>query len=219
MSTALPRISESGNRSERAIASIPTTRQLAPDRHVICQSRLGLRPRLRSLDCAPRRHWVSLAEQCNGPTVTVWPRRSSVPDRTPCAAPRIDHQLGTGAELPPSRHSLRGSDRVPCAEFLGELPETLGTALRHQHGHPAQSERPRGSEGRTVPAHQRAAAEEIQHQSPRRSNLTETASRLCQCAANRRHCQGGDQIEVLGVGRGAGRRPSASGNARQPCCG
>jgi hypothetical protein len=67
------------------------------------------RSRLRKLPSAPLRRRTSLLEHCNGPMVAGWRGRPSVPDRTPCAAPRIDHQLGTGAELPPLSGDVRRS--------------------------------------------------------------------------------------------------------------
>jgi hypothetical protein len=39
-------------------------------------------------------------------------RRLSVRDRTPRAAPRIDHQLGTGVELPPLPGDARRFQRL-----------------------------------------------------------------------------------------------------------
>jgi hypothetical protein len=48
-----------------------------------------------------RRHPVSLAKHGDGPMVTAFSGRPRISDRTPRAALRIDHQLGTGAELPP----------------------------------------------------------------------------------------------------------------------
>ena len=55
----------------------------------------------------PRRHWVSLAEHCNGPMVAAFSGCSSVADRKTRAAPRIDHQLGTEAELSPLPGDVR----------------------------------------------------------------------------------------------------------------
>jgi hypothetical protein len=60
----------------------------------------------------PRRNWISLAEQGNSPMVTAFATRPSVPDRTPRAAPRIDNQLGTGAELPPLPGDVRRFQRL-----------------------------------------------------------------------------------------------------------
>jgi hypothetical protein len=57
----------------------------------------------------PGHHWVRLAQYGNGPMGVACARRPSVPGRTPRTAPRIDHQLGTGAELPPLPGDVRRS--------------------------------------------------------------------------------------------------------------
>jgi hypothetical protein len=57
--------------------------------------------RLPNLPSPPCRHWVTLAQYGSGPMVAAFSGRPSVPDRTPRAAPRIDHQFSTGGELPP----------------------------------------------------------------------------------------------------------------------
>jgi hypothetical protein len=58
---------------------------------------------------APCRHWVSLVERGNSPMVAAFSGRPSIPDRTPRTAPRIDHQFGTGAKLPPLPGDVRRS--------------------------------------------------------------------------------------------------------------
>jgi hypothetical protein len=68
----------------------------------------GLRTCLPKPPSTPR-YRVSLVEYGNGPMVAACAGRPSVRDRTPRAAPRIDYQLGTGAELPPLPGDVRRS--------------------------------------------------------------------------------------------------------------
>jgi len=95
--------------------------------------------------CAPRRHWVSLVEHCNGPMVAAFSRRPSISDRTPRTTPRIDHQLRTGAEPPPLRCHWASSVLSSGVEFTRTLPKPLGAVLWHNCSHLAQ---PAGSRER-----------------------------------------------------------------------
>ena len=92
-----------------------------------------------------------------------------------------DHQLGARANGPPLRRLGDGSDRLPFAEFLSELPDALGAAFRDQDRDLAQPLRPQGSgwAPKRLVSHGRA---DTRHQSSRRSNRTERARRSCQCA-------------------------------------
>jgi hypothetical protein len=118
------------------------------------KSCLGLRACLREFGCAPRRYRVSPAKHSNCPMVPVRTSSSRVPDSTAGPAPRIYHQLGTGTELPPLSGRIGPSRLLPLAEVAGELSETLGAALRHEHGHLAQPGRSRRLERGTTVAHQ-----------------------------------------------------------------
>jgi hypothetical protein len=60
---------------------------------------------LPKLPSPPRRHWVSIAEHGNGPMVAAFSGRPRISDRTPCPAPRIDHQLRAGGSAPRRRPS------------------------------------------------------------------------------------------------------------------
>ena len=69
------------------------------------------------------------------------------------------------------------------AEFVSELSDALGAILRDEDRDLAQPLRSWGSGRGPALVHQRAAADDAQHQSSRRSNWTETATRLCQRGA------------------------------------
>jgi hypothetical protein len=76
---------------------------------------------------APLRcHGVSPAEHRIGPTVAALSRRPSAPDRTPRATLGIDHQLRTGAELPPLLGDVRRFQR---------LDSVAGARAHFQLGH------------------------------------------------------------------------------------
>jgi hypothetical protein len=63
------------------------------------------RSRLRKLPSVPLRRRTSLVEHCNGPMVAAFSGRPSISDRTPRAAPRIEHQLRAGGSAPRRRPS------------------------------------------------------------------------------------------------------------------
>jgi hypothetical protein len=68
-----------------------------------------LRTNNRKLPGPPRRHRLNLAKHGNGPMLATFSTHPSISDRTPRATLGIDHQLGTGAELPPLSGEVRRS--------------------------------------------------------------------------------------------------------------
>jgi hypothetical protein len=99
---------------------------------------LSERPRLYSVLSPPFSNRVQLPEHRDGPPTAVRTGRPSVADAATGTTIWADHQLGARANGSPLRRLGDGSDRLPVAEFLSELPDALGAAFGDQDGDFAQ---------------------------------------------------------------------------------
>ena len=79
---------------------------------------------------SPLGNRVQLSQHCDGPTKSVRTGHPGVADGATGTTIWADHQLGARTNGPPLRRLGDGSDRLPVAEFLSELPDALGAAFR-----------------------------------------------------------------------------------------
>jgi hypothetical protein len=110
-----------------------------------CYRRLCEQARLCSVLRPPFGNRVQLSQHRDGPTKASRTGRSCVADGAAGATFWTDHQLGAPAEGSPFEPRWGGFGLMSGAEFLGELPDALGTVLRDENRDLAQPLRSWGS--------------------------------------------------------------------------